>query len=129
MTEDQTDMKWMKERVSGKKLHWKWCVFDDKNGMQWQRQLHNNSKWTVGTHMHTPMQTESLTACNFIQGTAYRILDFNSSVVAVFLAKANNFILFPSFVFSFFFSFSFSCCTVYCFIFRCFPFIFCRSFF
>lgn len=73
------------------------------------------------THTHTPMQTVSLTACNFVQRAAYRTMDFISSVVAMFLVKVNNFIL----CFIFYFHFHVVQCTA----FRCYPFIFCHSFF
>lgn len=62
-------------------------------------------------HTHTPMQTKSLTACNFVPGT--------ESIVYWTLILL--FILFP--LVSFFFSLLFTCCILcYCFIFRCYPF-------
>lgn len=73
------------------------------------------------THTYIPMQTVSLTACTFVQRAAYRTMDFITSVVAMFLVKVNNFIL----CFIFYFHFRVVQCTA----FRCYPFIFCHSFF
>lgn len=114
MTEDQTDMERMEERASGKQVHWNWCAFDDKNGMQrqWQWQLHNNSKWTHQCRQWVWLHVILYSAQRIAQWTLFLLL-----LLLCFLWKRT--ILF--YVLFFYFHFHVVQCTA----FRCYPFIFC----